>query len=180
MANWQITKWLSIENHHAGVCISALDIIFFHIFISVLEVDKITTDDISIQYNKRCLANYWGEQYSQKKKLKLLRKLAHAKMFLMPSTQLEYFWKFSCLSFSVSLVPLHLLFGYSPWHRAVQLLEVLGVFCVHKYTSLLHTRLLGYICTKTLATLSFWGQLSRSGHFRTVTFSFLSHQDGLI
>lgn len=54
------------------------------------------------------------------------------------------------------------------------------VLCIHIYTSLLQTWLLGCIHTKNLATHSFWGQLPWSGHFHRVTFSFLSCQGGLI
>lgn len=61
-------------------------------------------------------------------------------MFLMPSTQFE-----------------DLIFGYSHWQRVVQLLDVLWVLCIHKYTSLLQTWLLGYIHMKKCSQSLFEG-----------------------
>lgn len=140
---------MSIENPHAGVCISALDVIFFQHFYQCLENCKLTTNEVSKKY-KRCPGNYWSEQYSQKQKL--LRKLTHVRLVLVLSLKISE--DFFHLSSSVSLTPPHCIFGF-----LINTVILLPARCLmsslcSKYTSLLQTWLLGYISTKKIPSHS--------------------------
>lgn len=83
------------------------------------------------KYNKRCPANYWGEQYSQNQKL--LRKLVCAKLFLVPSTQFEDLWRFFFI-FLLQCLWSHCIASLgSLIHKMILLsVDVLWVLCTQK------------------------------------------------